>query len=190
LFWIKQRFCSISRNSGEDFLGQTEILLHFQKFWNRCFGSNRYFVLVPETLELMFCVKRRYCVGSRNSGILVFGSNRDSVAVPESLEPRCLDLGIVLQIPVSGFSIPEYGIGRYHTVSIPYWVSALCRQSSLIFTLTAPESRESGPTCPSLVCTNFKYRYRNSRYRNTGIILVLYRTVLRYSRGRRTIDLG
>ncbi len=86
LCWVKQRFCGRSRNSGIAVLGQTEILWSFQKFWNRCVGSNRDFefwnrcvgsnrdsVVVPEILESLCWVAQRFCGRSRNSGIIVLG---------------------------------------------------------------------------------------------------------------------
>jgi hypothetical protein len=47
---------SSSRNSAIIGLGQTEILWKFQKFWNRCFESDRDFLDVPEILELLVWV--------------------------------------------------------------------------------------------------------------------------------------
>jgi hypothetical protein len=103
VFWVKPGLCGRFRNSGIGDLRQTEIVWSFQKFWNRCFGSNRDSVVVPEVLESVVWVKSRFFDRSRNSGIGGLGqseilwqfqkfwnrcsrSNRDFVVVLEILE--------------------------------------------------------------------------------------------------------
>jgi hypothetical protein len=53
MFWVIQRFCGRSKNSGISDVGHTEILWMFQKIWNhRCFGSyGDDSADVPENLE-------------------------------------------------------------------------------------------------------------------------------------------
>jgi hypothetical protein len=60
-------------------LGKTEILWSFQKFWNRCVGSNRDSVVVPEILESLCWVKQRFCGRSRNSGIAILGQTNTRI---------------------------------------------------------------------------------------------------------------
>ncbi len=65
MFWVKQRFCSSTRNSGIADLVKQRIFLENLEF---VFGSNIVSLVVPETLESVFCMKQRFCGRSKNSG--------------------------------------------------------------------------------------------------------------------------
>jgi hypothetical protein len=60
------------------------ILCIFQKFWNRCFGSCRHSVRLPDILDKVLCVKQRVCARFRKFwnrclfGDIIFPNSRNS----------------------------------------------------------------------------------------------------------------
>jgi hypothetical protein len=86
LFWVKQRFCDRSRNSGIEALDQPEILWSFQKLWKVCFGTNRDSVVARKFWTRCFGLYTEIQCPFQKFWKCCFGSNRDSGVVQEILE--------------------------------------------------------------------------------------------------------